>query len=121
MTFIYKNDKMVKEVRRWLKCYLDSIGAESLFLSGDIKDKNFCSYIVEETLKKFGKIDILINNAAVQYQKKSLLDITDEQFDFTMKTNVYSMFYLTKFVLKCKIIEILFHVEQMLSCHFIWL
>ena len=83
-----------------LKKYLDSLGGESLFLAGDIKDKKFCEKIIEETLNKFEKIDILINNAAVQYQQKSLLDIDDNQFDLTMKTNVYSMFYLTKYALK---------------------
>lgn len=82
------------------KYVLDCLGGESLFLAGDIKDKNFCEYIVEETMKRFGKIDILINNAGVQYQQKSLLDICDEQFDETMKTNVYAMFYLTRSALK---------------------
>lgn len=82
------------------KKILDEIGAESLFLSGDIKSKEFCECITEETLKKFGKIDILINNAGVQYQQKSLLDISDDQFDDTMKVNVYGMFYLTRSVLK---------------------
>jgi len=80
---------------------LDSLGGESLFLKGDIKDKNFCDYIVNATMQRFGKIDILINNAAVQYQQKSLLDISDEQFDQTMKTNIYSMFYLTRSALRC--------------------
>ena len=56
-----------------LKKYLDSLGGESLFLAGDIKDKKFCEKIIEETLNKFEKIDILINNAAVQYQQKSLI------------------------------------------------
>ena len=82
------------------KEYIDSLGGECLLLKGDVKDKNFCNYIVEETMRCFGKIDILINNAAVQYQKKSLLDISDEQFECTMKTNVYSMFYLTRSALK---------------------
>jgi len=82
------------------KRVLDSLGGKSLFLAGDIKDKNFCDYIVNETMNKFGKIDILINNAGVQYQQKSLLDISDEQFDETMKTNIYGMFYLTRSVLK---------------------
>lgn len=83
------------------KQVLDSLGGQSLFLSGDIKDKNFCDYIVEQTIQNFGKIDILINNAGVQYQQKSLLDISDEQFDETMKTNVYGMFYLTRSALRC--------------------
>ena len=82
------------------KMVLDELGGESLFIAGDIKDKKTSDFIVEETLKQFGKIDILINNAGVQYQQKSLLDITDEQFDNTMKTNIYGMFYLTRAALK---------------------
>jgi len=82
------------------KRLLDELGGESLFLRGDIKDKCFCEYIVDITIQRFGKIDILINNAGVQYQQKSLLDISDEQFDKTMKVNVYGMFYLTRYALK---------------------
>ena len=68
-------------------------------LSGDITYKSFCKKIVEETLNRFGKIDILVNNAGVQYQSDDLTCISDEQFDKTMKVNVYGMFYLTKEVL----------------------
>ena len=82
------------------KSYIESLGGSCLLLAGDIKDIEFCDKIVEETMKYFGKIDILINNAGVQYQQKSLLDITEEQFDTTMKTNVYAMFYLSKKALK---------------------
>lgn len=82
------------------KEFIEQIGGTCILLAGDIKDTNFCDQIVEETLKQYGKIDILVNNAGVQYQQKSLLDITDEQFDLTMKTNIYSMFYLTKRTLK---------------------
>ena len=82
------------------RMYIESLGGECMLLSGDIKDKNFCKHIVDSVIKRFGKIDILVNNAGVQYQQYSLLDISDEQFDFTMKTNVYSMFYLTKYALK---------------------
>lgn len=82
------------------KEFIERMGGKCLLLAGDIKDTKFCDKIVEETIKTFGKIDILVNNAGVQYQQKSLLDITDEQFDLTMKTNIYSMFYLTKRALK---------------------
>ena len=82
------------------KNYIESLGGTCLLLRGDVKDRKFCDYIVSETMNKFGKIDILVNNAGVQYQQKSLLDISDEQFDYTMKTNIYSIFYLTKSALK---------------------
>lgn len=81
------------------KAYLKKMGGECLFLSGDISDKEFCKQIVKETISHFGKIDILVNNAGVQYQQDCLDCISDEQFDKTMKVNVYGMFYLTKEVL----------------------
>lgn len=81
------------------KQYIEALGGECLLLSGDISKKEFCKYIVEKTLQTFGKIDILVNNAGVQYQQDELTSISDEQFDQTMKVNVYGMFYLTKEVL----------------------
>ena len=82
------------------KEYIESLGGTCILMPGDVKDPNFCEYIVEETMRNFGKIDILVNNAGVQFQTKSLLDISDEQFDVTMKINMYSIFYLTKRALK---------------------
>lgn len=81
------------------KQYIENLGGECLILAGDITDKNFCKRIVKETLDHFGKINILVNNAGVQYQQDKLEDISDMQFDWTMKVNVYGMFYLTKEVL----------------------
>lgn len=78
------------------KNYIEQLGGECLLMSGDITDKFFCKNIVEQTLNKYGKIDILVNNAGVQYQQDDLNSISDEQFDWTMKVNVYGMFYLTK-------------------------
>ena len=78
------------------KMYIERLGGEVLLLSGDVKNPSFANYIVQQTLNCYGKIDILVNNAGVQYPQKSLLDISMEQFDFTMKTNMYSIFYLTK-------------------------
>ncbi len=81
------------------KNYIERMGGECLILSGDIMDKEFSKKIVEETLNRFGRIDVLVNNAGVQYQQDDLTCISDEQFDKTLKVNVYGMFYLTKEVL----------------------
>lgn len=81
------------------KYYIEHFGGNCLLLCGDIADKAFCERVVEETLNKFGKIDILVNNAGVQYQQDDLECISDEQFDRTMKVNIYGMFYLTRAVL----------------------
>ena len=81
------------------KNYIENMGGECLFLSGDIADKKFSKEIVNKTLDRFGKIDILVNNAGVQYQQDYLDCISDEQFDRTMKVNIYGMFYLTREVL----------------------
>lgn len=83
----------------YTKEYIEKLGGKCLLLRGDLTKKEFCKEIVYKTLKEFGKIDILVNNAGVQYQQDSLECISDEQFDKTMKTNIYSMFYLTKEVL----------------------
>ena len=81
------------------KKYIESLGGECLLLAGDIADKVFCQEVVRKTLERFGKIDVLVNNAGIQYQQDELTSISDEQFDRTMKVNVYGMFYLTKEVL----------------------
>ena len=81
------------------KDYIEKIGGECILIKGDITDHSFCKYIVKRTLDTYGKINILVNNAGVQYQQDRLENISDEQFDWTMKVNIYGMFYLTKEVL----------------------
>ncbi|WP_069997129.1 SDR family oxidoreductase [Cellulosilyticum sp. I15G10I2] len=78
---------------------IEGYGRKCLLIPGDITDAHFCSKIVAEVISKFEKIDILINNAAVQYEATTLSEISDQQFDKTFKTNVYGAFYLTKAVL----------------------
>ena len=81
------------------KKYIESLNGECLLLKGDLRNKEFAKEIVDSTLKRFGKINILVNNAGVQYQQDDLTKITEEQFEETMKVNIYGMFYLTKEVL----------------------
>ena len=71
-------------------------GRKGIAIPGDLRDEAFCKKLVEEAVRQLGGLDILVNNAARQQANASLLDITSEQFDWTMKTNIYAPFWLTK-------------------------
>lgn len=71
-------------------------GQKAHLIAGDLTDPNFCKEAVEATIAKFGKLDILVNNAAFQQHQKSLNEISEEQWDRTFKTNIYSYFQVTK-------------------------
>ena len=71
-------------------------GRKAVAIPGDLRDRAYCMQLVDTAVKQLGGLDILVNNASRQQQKQSLLDITDEDFDATMKTNLYGMFYVTK-------------------------
>jgi NAD(P)-dependent dehydrogenase (short-subunit alcohol dehydrogenase family) len=72
-------------------------GRRALTLPGDIREEAFCTEIVERTVAELGGLDVLVNNAAYQMaQDNGLLDLTTEQLDRTMKTNIYAMFWITK-------------------------
>ncbi|KQT43848.1 MULTISPECIES: SDR family oxidoreductase [unclassified Methylophilus] len=78
------------------KALVESYGSKCLLLPGDISDEAFCQQSVLNTLKQFGKLDIVINNAAQQFPQKSILDITQRQLEHTFRNNIFSMFYLVK-------------------------
>ena len=82
------------------KGVIESSGGECTIVQGDVAKRDFCKEVMELAIKKYGKIDILVNNAAVQYECTDIKQITDEQFDKTMKTNVYGTFYMTREVMK---------------------
>jgi NAD(P)-dependent dehydrogenase (short-subunit alcohol dehydrogenase family) len=81
------------------KDLIENEGVQCMLLAGDVGDSAFCREIVEKVKNEFGKIDILVNNAAEQHPQESLLDISDEQLEKTFRTNIFSQFYLTKAVL----------------------
>lgn len=78
------------------KKVIESYGGKALLIKGDIGDSSFCNEVVDKTIKEFKGLDILVNNAAEQHMQKSIEDITDEQLLATFKTNIFSMFYLTR-------------------------
>lgn len=84
-----------KETKR----HVEAEGRQCVLLPGDVKDPDFCEKAVKKTVKAFGKLDILVNNAAFQEHADSLLDLTDERFDETMKTNIYGYFHMARAVL----------------------
>jgi NAD(P)-dependent dehydrogenase (short-subunit alcohol dehydrogenase family) len=73
-------------------------GRQCLCVAGDIGDEKFCQQLVKETLETFHRIDILVNNAAVQYPQESIEKISAEQLERTFRTNIFSFFYLSKAV-----------------------
>ena len=69
-------------------------------IAGDLVDASFCDDVVEQTVRHFGKLDILVANAGHQNRKASLHEVTDEEFDRTFKTNIYSYFRLSRAALR---------------------
>lgn len=81
------------------KQIIEGLGRRCLLLEGDLRYENFSSFIAQSVINTFGRIDILVNNAAVQFPQNSILDISAEQLKNTFETNIYPLFYLTKAVL----------------------
>jgi NAD(P)-dependent dehydrogenase (short-subunit alcohol dehydrogenase family) len=71
-------------------------GRDCITISGDVADPQFCKHAVEQTLAQFGKLDILVNNAAFQEHVNELEKLSDEHFDQTLKTNLYGYFYMAR-------------------------
>ncbi|MEW5859711.1 MAG: SDR family oxidoreductase [Cyanobacteriota bacterium] len=97
VAIVYLNEHDdAKETKR----LVEEQGRKCLTIPGDIGDEKFCQQAVENTVTEFGKLDILVNNAAEQHPQQSIEDITAEQLERTFRTNIFSMFFLTKAALK---------------------
>jgi NAD(P)-dependent dehydrogenase (short-subunit alcohol dehydrogenase family) len=79
---------------------IEQEGRAALLIPGDVTSSKFCMSAVEKTVKKLGRIDILVNNAAYQQTQDSLEEISDDEFELTFRTNIFGYFYMAKAALK---------------------
>jgi NAD(P)-dependent dehydrogenase (short-subunit alcohol dehydrogenase family) len=75
---------------------VEGAGRKAVAVPGDIGDEAHCQQIVQRATQEFGKLDILVNNAAFQMSHESIEELPSEEFDYTFRTNIYAMFYLCK-------------------------
>jgi NAD(P)-dependent dehydrogenase (short-subunit alcohol dehydrogenase family) len=94
---VYLNEH---EDARATKSKIVELGRNCLLLAGDVGDPTFCADAVSLTVEDFGKLDILVNNAAEQHPQESLQDITPEQLERTFRTNIFAYFYMAREALK---------------------
>lgn len=82
------------------KKMIEEAGSKGLIIEGDLKDENFCRRAVKETVEKLGGLNILVNNAAMQFPKQEPEEVTPEQMKKTFETNIYPYFYIVPEALK---------------------
>jgi NAD(P)-dependent dehydrogenase (short-subunit alcohol dehydrogenase family) len=92
----FSEDEDAEETKK----LIEAEGATCLLLKGDLKKESFCNKMVSETVEKFGSLNILVNNAAMQFPKKNIEDIDSEQVHTTFETNIYPFFYASFEALK---------------------
>jgi NAD(P)-dependent dehydrogenase (short-subunit alcohol dehydrogenase family) len=90
--YLDDEDADAKETRRLVR----KEGTDCLLIPGDVKDPAFCEQAVAKTIKRFGKLDVLVNNAAFQEHAAGLEELSEEHFDLTIKTNLYGYFHMAK-------------------------
>lgn len=93
VAIVYLNEHSDAEETRQ---HIEREGRRCVLIPGDVKDAAFCRAAVEEAVGAFGKLDILVNNAAFQEHADGLEDLSEEHFDETLRTNVYGYFHMAK-------------------------
>src|SRR4051812_15203654 len=85
-------DEDARETARWV----EQAGRAVLTIRGDISEEAHCRAIIDQTVERFGRLDVLVNNAAFQRTYQSIEEIPSEEWDTTFRTNIYAPFYLCK-------------------------
>jgi NAD(P)-dependent dehydrogenase (short-subunit alcohol dehydrogenase family) len=88
----YSEHEDARETARWV----EQAGRKAVLVPGDIQDEGHCRGMIDRAMDEFGRLDILVNNAAHQASFSAIEDISAEEWDVTFRTNVHSMFYLCK-------------------------
>jgi NAD(P)-dependent dehydrogenase (short-subunit alcohol dehydrogenase family) len=91
----YLNEQEDEDARETAR-QVEAAGRRCVLMPGDISDPGHCRAIVDRAVREFGRIDILVNNAAFQRTYEALEDIPDEEWTYTFQTNISAMFYLAK-------------------------
>lgn len=93
VVIVYYNEDEDAQLTREL---VEKEGRKCLIIEGDLKEENFCEEVVDHTIHEFKKLDILVNNAAMQFPKGKVEEVSSEQFRKTFRTNLYPYFYIVK-------------------------
>jgi NAD(P)-dependent dehydrogenase (short-subunit alcohol dehydrogenase family) len=92
ISYLPEEQADAEDTSRWVV----KAGRKAVSVSGDIRDEEHCEALVQRAFDEFGKLDILVDNAAYQMTYESIEDVTTDDFDRTFKTNVYAMFWLCR-------------------------
>ncbi len=78
------------------KAAVEKEGRRAVLIEGDVRERKFCEEAVQQTLKAFGRLDVLVNNSAFQVHSKRIEDLSERHFDETLKTNLYGYFFMSQ-------------------------
>jgi NAD(P)-dependent dehydrogenase (short-subunit alcohol dehydrogenase family) len=92
ISYLPQEEADARDSANWIK----RAGRKSLEVPGDIRDETYCRETVERVVREFGRLDIVVNNAAFQMTHQELDEFTSEEWDHTFRTNIYSMFYFAR-------------------------
>jgi NAD(P)-dependent dehydrogenase (short-subunit alcohol dehydrogenase family) len=95
ISYLQEHDD-AKQTQHWV----EQAGRRTILMPGDVADETYCQSVIDRAIQEFGKLDVLVNNAAMQRTHESIDEISSQEWDSTFRTNIYSMFYLSKAALR---------------------